>query len=48
MPVISKWPLAYLKITTKRIIEREQTNGIVIYQFYTVAADGTEKNTKWK
>ncbi len=34
------------KITAKRIIESDQTNGIVIYEFYTVAADGTEKNMK--
>ena len=36
------------KITAKRIIESDQTNGIVIYEFYTVAADGTEKKYEVK
>ena len=30
------------KITPKRIIESDQTNGIVVYEFYAVATDGDE------
>lgn len=36
------------KITPKRIIESDQTNGIVIYEFYSVAADGDESKLEIK
>lgn len=35
-------------ITPKRIIESDQTNGIIIYEFYTVAANGDESKFEVK
>lgn len=36
------------EISPKRIIESDQTNGIVIYEFYTVADNGEEKKYEVK
>ncbi|MGJ8693981.1 MAG: hypothetical protein ACSHW0_16045 [Thalassotalea sp.] len=35
-------------ITAKRIIESEQSDGVVIYEFYTVDGDGSEKKYEVK
>lgn len=35
-------------ITPKRIIESDQTNGIIVYEFYTIAADGDEEKYEVK
>ena len=43
-PVLDVLP----QIIPKRIIESDQTDGIVIYEFYTVAADGTESKYEVK